>query len=295
MKRALALASCLCLSCSRGEPPAALFDCRVPVEPLLVKLKAGGGDPNRIVRPRSADELSRLESGKRYRFVTRSDGSLAIAPLPADAPGNEYVHPVLGEGAPVLTAGGVRVDRADGEIRKVTVDQDSKSYCPTGESLGAALRELSRIGVPADRLRVENRPPECVGATPVTVPVRYGAVMAEVGLRFERMGRAAEARRFELAAFELDELGEVFAEDLPRAEPPRESQGVNLQGVAQAFRETNLPELDVALKAKDGGAFRAAYARAAETCNGCHRVSGHVFVEVSRQPGRAVPLLDPVR
>jgi hypothetical protein len=267
----------------------------VPVEPLLAKLKAAGGDPRLILRPRTATELARLESGKRYRFVARRDGSLAIAPLPVDAPGNEYVHPVLAEGGPVLTAGGIRVDGAGADVRKVTVDQDSKSYCPTGESLGTALRELARIGVPPDRLRVENRPPECVGASPVAAPMRYGAVMAEVGLRFERMGRAAEARRFELAGFELDEMGEAFSEDLPRAEPPQESQGVNLAGVAQAFGETNLPELGAALKAKDAVAFRAAYARAAETCNGCHRVSGHVFVEVPKEPGRPVPRLDPIR
>jgi hypothetical protein len=118
--------------------------------------------------------------------------------------------------------------------------------------------------------------------------------MAEVGLRFERLGRAAVARRFDLAQFERGEIEEVFEEDLPKAEPPRESAGINLAGVADAFRQTNLPDLKTALEARDVTAVKAAYARAAETCNGCHRASGHVFVEIPKLPGQPVPRLDPV-
>jgi len=281
------------VACSAGRPPAPLFDSRVPLAPLVEKLQASGGDRARILQPASAADLSRLEPGKRYRFVVRSDGRLAVAPLPVDAPSNEYVHPVLGEGGPVRTAGGIRVDRKGETIDKVTVDQDSKAYCPTADSLSAALTELSRLGVPAERLRVENRPPVCVGAPPPPEPpARYGALMSEVGARFERMARAASAGRRELASFELGEIEEIFEEDLPRAEAPRESQGVDLNGVADAFRRTNLPDLKSALEAKDPAAFPAAYARAAETCNGCHRVSGHVFVEIPLRPGDPIPRLD---
>ena len=146
-----------------------------------------------------------------------------------------------------------------------------------------------------ERLRVENRPPACVGAEPEERPgARYGALMAEVGLRFERLGRAAVARRFDLAESERGEIEEVFEEDLPKAEPPRESAGVNLAGVADAFRQTNLPDLKSALEAKDTTALGAAYSRAAETCNGCHRASGHAFIEIPGVPGRPVPRLDPI-
>jgi hypothetical protein len=196
----------------------------------------------------------------------------------------------------VRTAGGIRVERDGQAIRTVTVDQDSKAYCPTAESLSAALNELGRLGIPKEKLRVENRPPACVGAPPPPEPpARYGALMSEVGSRFERMGRAARAQRLELAVFELEEIEEVFKEDLPRAEPPRESAGVNLTGVAQAFAETDLPELKAALQTKDRAAFKAAYGRAAETCNGCHRTSGHAFIQIPTEPGEPVPRLDPIR
>jgi hypothetical protein len=65
--------------------------------------------------------------------------------------------------------------------------------------------------------------------------------------------------------------------------------------VAGAFRQTNLPDLLSAVRARDVRAFGAAYARAAETCNGCHRASGHEFIEVPTLPGAAIPRLDPVR
>jgi hypothetical protein len=289
-------AVCVLAGCAAQPAPRPLFESRVPIAPLLARLKASGGDPGKVLTPRAAADLDRLETGKRYKFVVRAGGALAIAPLPVDAKSNEYVHPVLGEGHAVLTAGGIRVDRESGKPTRVTVDQDSKAYCPTGDSLEAALVALARLGVPPDSLRVENRPPACVGAESAERPgARYGALMAEVGLRFERLGRAALARRFDLAEFERGELEEVFEEDLPKAEPPRESAGVNLSGVADAFRQTNLPDLKTAIEAKDIAAVKAAYARAAETCNGCHRASGHVFVEIPKLPGQPVPRLDPLR
>ncbi len=104
----------LASACSAPPPVPPLFDSRVPLEPLLARLKESGGDPGRILRPRAYADLGGLESGRRYKFVVTRHGRLAIAPLPADAPSNEYVHPVL-----------------------------------------------AGLGVPADRLRVENRPPAC--------------------------------------------------------------------------------------------------------------------------------------
>lgn len=295
--RALYAGATLCAlsGCAAQPAPRPLFESRVPLAPLLAKLQASGGDPGKILTPSAAADLDRLEGGKRYKFAIRPAGTLAIAPLPVDAKSNEYVHPVLGEGHAVLTAGNIRVDREGGKLTRVTVDQDSKAYCPTGDSLEAALEALARLGVPPERLRVENRPPACVGTQSAERPgSRYGALMAEVGQRFERLGRAAVARRFDLAEFERGEIEELFEEDLPKAEPPRESAGVNLAGVADAFRQTNLPDLKTALDAKDPATVKAAYSRAAETCNGCHRASGHAFVEIPRLPGQPVPRLDPL-
>lgn len=145
-----------------ASPP--LFTSRVPYAPLVAKLKASGGDSSHVLRPRLAQQLTRLESGKRYKFVLDQAGSLAIAPLPADAPSNEYVHPILADGAPVRTAGGIVIDHANGKVAKVTLDPDSKSYCPTLQSLDEAARALEKLGIAAQMIVRHDQPAQC--ATP---------------------------------------------------------------------------------------------------------------------------------
>jgi len=132
------------------------------------------------------------------------------------------------------------------------------------------------------------------GGAPTAPQWRYGELMSEVGHRFETMGRAVKAHRYELAAFELDELQEIFEEDLPHAERPKLPTEVNLDGLAEAFRMTHPPELGAAIKAHHQAGFAKAFARAAETCNGCHKATGHPFIEVPSTPGRAVPRMDPL-
>lgn len=122
---------------------------------------------------------------------------------------------------------------------------------------------------------------------------RYGALMLEIGRRFELLGEAADAGRWELAEFELQELEEVF-DDLALAPSPEESRDVDLKGIREAFLETNPPELASALQRQDAAAFAEAFERAALTCNGCHKASSHAFIEVPTVPGQRVPRLDRV-
>lgn len=154
---AVAVAAALTAGCA---PPR--FACRVDVQPYRQKLAAAGGDASRILRPTRARDLDVLLPGKRYRYVVDLGGRLAVAPLPTDAPRNEYVHPILGDGQPVRTAG-MMVRAPNGRI---VVDQDSKSYCPTKSSLKAAVRALRAIGV-AD-VATADHPPACV--TPARPP-----------------------------------------------------------------------------------------------------------------------------
>lgn len=134
-------------------------------------------------------------------------------------------------------------------------------------------------------------PPEADGTCPAeraSAP-RYGALMAEVGRRFELAGRASIAGRFELASFEVEEIEELFEEDLPAAELPKEGATAKLPALAEAFVKTHPPELKKAASAKDRAAFAAAFQRAAGTCNGCHQASDHAFIEIPSVPGKPVP------
>jgi hypothetical protein len=122
----------------------------------------------------------------------------------------------------------------------------------------------------------------------------FGEVMVGVGRRFEICGKAAVARRFELAEFEAGELLETFEDDVPHAQLPKEGPTSHIPAMAEAFRKTALPELQAAAKAHDAAAFDQAYAHASASCNGCHAASAKGFIEVPSVPGKSVPVTDPV-
>ena len=87
----------------------------------------------------------------------------------------------------------------------------------------------------------------------------FGEVMVQVARRFEVAGQAASANRFELAAFEASELGELFENDVPRASLPKEGPTAQIPTLAKAFLESIPPELTRAAAAKDRAAFAAAF------------------------------------
>lgn len=120
-----------------------------------------------------------------------------------------------------------------------------------------------------------------------------GNVMVQVARRFEIAGRAANANRFELAEFEAGEIGELFENDVPSADMPKEGPTAHIHAMATAFLETNASELKKAAAAKDRAAFAAAFQHAASACNACHQASAKWFIQVPLEPGKAVPDLDP--
>jgi len=122
----------------------------------------------------------------------------------------------------------------------------------------------------------------------------YGAVMADVGRRFEVLGRALAAGRVELAEYELGELEETFSEALPHAAPPKEGHPEVLPELERDYLARTLPALRRALAAKEPATRAGGFSAAAEACNACHQASGHGFIEISGVPGHAVPSTEPV-
>jgi mono/diheme cytochrome c family protein len=135
---------------------------------------------------------------------------------------------------------------------------------------------------------------ETKAPTPRAEAPGLGEVMVQVGRRFEVAGRAASANRFELAAFEVGELAELFENDVPGASLPKEGPSAQIPALAKAFLDTIPPELSKAAATKDRAAFAAAFQHAAATCNACHQSAAKGFIEVPSIPGRGVPVLDPL-
>ncbi len=130
-------------------------------------------------------------------------------------------------------------------------------------------------------------------APPVATGKHFGDLMAEVGRRFERAGRAVAAGRWELADYDLGEIDEVFTLDVPSAIMPDDVH-IDLRPIAAAFASKVPADLRKPIAAHDRAGFEAAFARAAATCNGCHQAAGRSFIEVPSTIEAAVPRLDPV-
>jgi len=121
-----------------------------------------------------------------------------------------------------------------------------------------------------------------------------GEVMVTVGRRFEMAGRAAMANRWELAAFEAGELGELFESDVPHAQLPKEGPTAQIPALASAFLQSAPPDLQKAAETKDRAKFTAAFERAAAQCNACHVSAEKGFIQVPSVPGQSVPVVDPL-
>ena len=65
--------------------------------------------------------------------------------------------------------------------------------------------------------------------------------MVEVARRFEIAGRAMNANRFELAEFEVGEIEELFEDDVPDAELPKEGPTAHIPAVAKGFLKRTCP------------------------------------------------------
>jgi|JI10StandDraft_1071094.scaffolds.fasta_scaffold706064_2 hypothetical protein len=145
-------------ACSRGPER---FTNRKDMAPLRERLRASGGDVARVIHVRALQDLTALQVGERYRFAIPEDGRLRVAPLPASATNNEYVHPVLVDGAPVRTAGYLIVKHLDRTVTGAMVDRDSRAYCPSQRSVQVAIDALRTLGLARDRIAVDPVPPQC--------------------------------------------------------------------------------------------------------------------------------------
>ncbi|MCB9572485.1 MAG: hypothetical protein H6709_10395 [Kofleriaceae bacterium] len=146
-------------------------------------------------------------------------------------------------------------------------------------------------GAPAEAPVVEA--PAVDAPAPGAAPRRFGDAMAEVGRRFERAGRAVIAGRWDLADYDLGELGEVFDDDLRHAARPEDVPSDPQPAIAE-FAATALPRLQAAVRAHDRAGYDAAVAAAAQACNACHEASAKAFIVVPSATGAAVPELSPV-
>ncbi len=109
-----------------------------------------------------------------------------------------------------------------------------------------------------------------------------GEIMSATQMRHAKLWFAGEARNWELASYELDEIREgmddavkyhpVFKKDAPIAD------------ILDKFTAQPLNDLEGAIKAKDSVKFRKSFDRLTRACNECHEAASQGFIVIKR-PG----------
>jgi hypothetical protein len=98
-------------------------------------------------------------------------------------------------------------------------------------------------------------------------------------MRQSKLWFAGNARNWDLAGYELDELKEGFevaAQLFPMV------NDVSVTEVIGAITAVQIPELGKSIEARDRAKFVSAFDKLTATCNACHQTTKHGFIVIQR-------------
>ena len=117
-----------------------------------------------------------------------------------------------------------------------------------------------------------------VGAAEQYVP-GLGEFMGATQVRHAKLWFAGDAKNWDLAAFELDEIKEGL-EDAAKLHPTHE--GIAVADMIKANLDAPLSALAKAVAGKDRNEFRHAFDALTAGCNACHTAAAHGFIRIQR-------------
>ena len=109
-----------------------------------------------------------------------------------------------------------------------------------------------------------------------------GEIMTLTQLHHAKLYLAGTNGNWELAAYELKELGEGF-EDAVRFHP--EHEGKPIAELLPVHMNPPIEALGAAIEARDAAAFESAFDRLTAGCNGCHATTQVGFNRIVRPTG----------
>jgi hypothetical protein len=115
-----------------------------------------------------------------------------------------------------------------------------------------------------------------------------GELMTLQQMRHTKLWLAGEARNWELAAYELDELREGF-DDVVRIHPTHKDSPVAPRDAIPRMMTGPLDDLVKAVKQRDLAQFQAAFDALTTGCNNCHQATNFGFNRVQRPNGNPFP------
>lgn len=109
-------------------------------------------------------------------------------------------------------------------------------------------------------------------------------IMMATQVRHAKLWLAGDARNWELADYEIDELKEGL-EDVVKYFPVYKDMPVGQMVESTAMAP--IKEVEAAVKAKDRARFTAAFDKLTAACNTCHQSANRPFIVVQRPTGSA--------
>jgi hypothetical protein len=106
-----------------------------------------------------------------------------------------------------------------------------------------------------------------------------GEIMSLQQMRHSKLWFAGNARNWDLAGYEFDELKEGF-EDVGKLFPT--VNAVSLAPVIDGINGKELADLGKAIEARDLGKFATSFDRLSAACNACHQSTKHPFIVIQR-------------
>jgi hypothetical protein len=130
------------------------------------------------------------------------------------------------------------------------------------------------------------RPSPAGTVTPAAaVPEPYvpglGEIMSLQQMRHVKLWFAGQASNWELAAYEIDELGEGF-DDVVMFHPTHKDSPVAPKDAIPRMVTEPLKELRAAIDNRDSRAFEQAYDALTASCNDCHQATNFGFNRVQK-------------
>jgi hypothetical protein len=115
-----------------------------------------------------------------------------------------------------------------------------------------------------------------------------GEIMSLQQMRHAKLWLAGQAENWELAAYELDELGEGF-DDVVKFYPAHKDSPVAPRDAIPRMVTEPIASLRAAVERKDSAAFTQAYDTLTDACNSCHRATNFAFNVVQRPTTNPYP------
>lgn len=110
--------------------------------------------------------------------------------------------------------------------------------------------------------------------------------MAHVQSHHAKLWLAGNARNWELADYQADELKELL-EDIAKRIPVYKE--IPVGKMIEATTMPPIGDLEAAIKARDGKAFASAFDKLTAACNSCHEAANRGFIVIQRPASSPFP------